>query len=163
MGRPEGSTHERKGKHLNRTERIKLEAWSRHGVSPGLMSEHLGRDTRTIERELSRGQVEHRNSDWTVSMQYSSDRAQDVYDLNATAKGPSLKLGSDREASAFIRRLIVDEGCSPEVVSHRMKAAGLILRISRKLSTPFMPGIITSMNAISKSCSLKMRIACSPL
>ena len=39
-------------------------------------------------------------------------------------------------------------------------AAGRILRISMKLSTPFMPGIITSMKEMSNSLSRKIRIAC---
>jgi IS30 family transposase len=55
-------------------------------------------------------------------MVYSSDRGQDVHDLNATAKGPSLKLGSNRVLVAFIQERILEHRESPAVVAFRMRA-----------------------------------------
>jgi IS30 family transposase len=78
-----------------------------------------------VERELQRGRVKH--LDWELREQhvYSSDRGQDVHDLNATAKGPGLKLASDYEAAEFIRCRIVEHKESPDVVAFRMRQAGM--------------------------------------
>jgi hypothetical protein len=70
----------RKGKHLTQAERVVIETM-------------LGRHRRTIERERRLGQVQHWDRDWRLHPAHNSDRAQTVHDLNATAKGPELKLG----------------------------------------------------------------------
>jgi IS30 family transposase len=63
---------------------------------------------------------------------YSSDRGQDVHDLNATAKGPDLKLGCNHEMAEFIRHRIVEHKESPDVVAHRMKQAGMEAAVCAK-------------------------------
>ncbi len=45
---------------------------------------------------MRRRLVEHRDSELRVKKVYSSDRGQDAHDLNATAKGSTLKLGANR-------------------------------------------------------------------
>jgi IS30 family transposase len=69
--------------------------------------------------------VEHRDSELRVKRVYSSDRGQDVHDLNASAKGPDIKLGSNYELAAFMRLRIVEHRESPDVVAHRMCQAGM--------------------------------------
>jgi IS30 family transposase len=56
---------------------------------------------------------------------YSSDRGQDVHDLNATAKGPDLKLGANYQLVEFVRDRIVEHKESPDVVAFRMREAGI--------------------------------------
>lgn len=85
----------------------------------------LERHQRTIERELQRGRVKHKDTEWREHVVYSSDRGQDVHDMNATAKGPGLKLGSNYEMAEFVRCRIVDHMESPDVVAHRMHRAGM--------------------------------------
>ena len=58
MGQTKYSTKERKGKHLNYEERIKIEALHRSGLRPSDIGLQLCRSKRTIERELLRGKVE---------------------------------------------------------------------------------------------------------
>ena len=58
-------------------------------------------------------------------MVYSSDRAQDVHDLNATAKGPNLKLGSNHELVEFVRDRVLEYKESPDVVAFRMREANM--------------------------------------
>jgi len=125
MERNNGTKHSRKGKHLNKEERVVIERMSMAGYPAMDIAGALDRDTRTIERELIKGCVEHLDSELRVKMAYSSDRGQDVHDLNATAKGPQLKLGKNKELVEFVRKRIVEHKESPAVVSFRMKKAGM--------------------------------------
>jgi IS30 family transposase len=115
----------RKGKHLTRDERMVIEGMSRGGIPPRDIAAVLDRDSRTIERELARGRVTHKDTELREKVVYSSDRGQDVHDLNATAKGPDLKLGCHHETAEFIRCRIVEHKESPDVVAHRIKQAGM--------------------------------------
>ena len=120
MGQQKRNTHSRKGKHLDQAERIQIEGLLKAKVSPAEIARVLGRHVRTIEREIKKGIVERLNTDLTKSKAYNADRAQDVHDLNATAKGPDLKLGTHYKAVEFIREQIIEKQCSPDVVAHRM-------------------------------------------
>jgi IS30 family transposase len=119
------SEESRKGKHLNEAERVIIERMSRTGYPVRDIATALGRHRRTIEREIVRGRVEHKDSEWRVRMVYSSDRGQDVHDLNATAKGPQLKLKTNRQMVSYVRSRIVDHRESPAVVAFRMRGAGM--------------------------------------
>ena len=119
------SRDKRKGKHLTREERVIIEAMSRVGTPTCDIASMLDRNRRTIERELVRGRVCHKDSELREKIVYSSDRGQDVHDLNATAKGPQLKLGKNRELVEFTRKRIVKHKESPDVVAFRMRDAGL--------------------------------------
>ena len=111
----------RKGKHLTRYERIMIEGMLVAGYPATSIAETLGRHQRTIEREIKRGSVEHLDTELRKIIVYSSDRGQDIHALNATAKGPELKLGSNTKLVEFVRHRIVDHRESPDVVAHRMR------------------------------------------
>ncbi|MDP7360357.1 MAG: IS30 family transposase [Pseudomonadales bacterium] len=115
----------RKGKHLTREERIVLERMSRGGRPPRDIAAALGRHQRTIERELVKGRVKHLDSELRTRYVYSSDRGQDLHDLNSSAKGPGLKLGSNHKLAEFVRCRIVEHRESPDVVAYRMRQAGM--------------------------------------
>ena len=119
------NTSSRKGKHLNHRERILIEAFLKAGAGPSRIARELDRDRRSIAREITRGRVEHLNSDLTTSMLYNADRAQDVHDLNATAKGAPVKLKAGGAAVAFIAYHIIRKRWAPEVVAARMAAKGM--------------------------------------
>ncbi len=125
MEQERSNTALRKGKHLNRNERILMEGFLRAGMTRSEIAIQLGRDRRTIGREAKRGQVKRLNSDLTTAMVYNADRAQDVYTLNATAKGPAVKLKTNSIAVEFIRRDIITKKWSPEAVAARMKQKGM--------------------------------------
>ena len=125
MEQNNGSTPSRKGKHLNWNERILIEGFLKAGLLESNIANLLGRDRRTIEREVERGQVEHLNSDLTTARVYNADRAQNVHDQNASAKGPAVKLQANRAAVEFIRCYIVIKKWSPEAVAARMKQKGM--------------------------------------
>ena len=115
----------RKGKHLTREERTVVERMSRGGRPPRDIAAVLGRHARTIQHELARGRVKHLDGELREMWVYSSDRGQDVHDLNATAKGPDLKLGSNRNLVEFVRKRIVEHKESPDVVAFRMREADM--------------------------------------
>jgi len=121
----EHGENSRKGKHLTREERIVIERMSRGGYPPRDIATVLGRHPRTVEREITRGLVKHLDTQLRVLMVYSSDRGQDVHDLNATAKGPNLKLGKDVGMAEFIRLRIIEHKESPDVVAWRLRDAGI--------------------------------------
>jgi len=115
----------RRGKHLTRQERMVIERMSRGGYPPRDIAAVLDRHPRTIERELARGRVTHKDSQLREIQVYSSDRGQDVHDLNATARGPGLKLGNHHQTAEFIRLRIVEHKDSPDVVASHMRQAGM--------------------------------------
>jgi len=116
----------RSGKHLTREERMIIERMSRGGIPPRDIAAGLDRHPRTIERELKRGRVKHLDTHLKVKHVYSSDRGQEVHDLNATARGPDLKLGKNHQLAEFIRLRIVEHKESPDVVASRMRQAGMV-------------------------------------
>lgn len=121
MEQQNGTIHPRRGKQLNRDERIQIEVLLKKGSSAKQIALLLGRHVRTIEREVRRGAVEHLSSELIRRTVYSSDRAQAVHDLNATAKGPQLKLGKHYSVSEFIRFHIVEKRFSPDAVAGLMR------------------------------------------
>ena len=125
MEQKKANTQTRKGKYLNWNERILIEGLLKAGMSESDIAKQLQRDRRTINREVKRGRVEHLNSDLTTSVAYSADRAQDVHELNVSAKGPAVKLKTHRAAVEFIRYHIAVKRWSPEVVAARMKHKGM--------------------------------------
>lgn len=125
MEQKEGSTPSRKGKYLNRNERILIEGFLRAGKTRSWIAAALERDRGTIRREIERGMAKHIHTDLTVSTLYNADRAQDVHELNATAKGPTVKLRANRVAVRFISYYVAVKRWAPEAVAARMNAKGM--------------------------------------
>lgn len=125
MGQPKVTTPSRKGKHLTWDERLQIEVLLKKDHPIKEIAHFLERHPRTIEREVQKGEVNHLQSDLSVSKVYSSERGQAAHDLSATAKGPQLKLGAHRETAAYIRDQIVEEKKSPEVVAYEMNKANM--------------------------------------
>jgi len=108
------STTSRKGKHLTYEERIKLETLCKLGLAPACIAEQFnGRNTRTLKREITRGQTQLLNSDLTERQEYSADVGQQEHDRLGTAKGPSLKIGKDHKLVAYLEKAIGQDGQSP--------------------------------------------------
>ena len=85
-------TKDRKGKHLNYEERIKIEALLKTGLTSEEIGRQLGgRSGRTIRREIKQGSVELLNSDYTTRVEYSADVAQQKHDFKATQRDLCLK------------------------------------------------------------------------
>ena len=121
MEQEKGSITSRKGKHLNKNERIFIEQALRAGRRVKEIAQELQRHRRTIEKEIVRGMTDRINSDLTTTRCYNADRGQDVHNLNATAKGPKVKLKTNSPALLFIQYHILKRKYSPEVVAALMK------------------------------------------
>lgn len=76
----------------------------------------MGISPATISRELKRGLVTLRDSQWCDYDSYSADVAQDDYDKKATHKGPGLKIGKDHALAKHIEQKILKDKYSPDAV-----------------------------------------------
>ena len=101
------TTKNRKGKHLNYEERIKIETLSKTGMKSEEIARYIGCSGRTVRRELAKGKTELLNSDLTTRIEYSADIGQQRHDYAATGKGPRLKIGNDYELVKYIEDLII--------------------------------------------------------
>lgn len=119
------NNEDRKGKHLTEIERYKIETLAKEKLKPGEIATRLGRNRRTIERELQLGKVQLVNSLWIARTEYCADVAQRKHNENATNKGPSLKIGYDHELAKHIENKIIKEKYSPDAVIGEIKTKGL--------------------------------------
>lgn len=117
------TTKNRKGKHLNYEERIKIETLSKIGMKSEEIAKQIGCSGRTVRRELSKGRTELLNSDLTTRIEYSADIGQQKHDYAGTGKGPMLKIGNDYELVNEIERLIIDEKMSPYAAAEMIKTS----------------------------------------
>ena len=104
----------KKGRHLTRDDRIRMETMLNSGHSKKEVADYLGVHRSTIYREYDRGKYMHTLTDLTEEERYSSDLGQEKHEWNTQAKGRSLKIGNDRELAECIEDKIVNEKYSPE-------------------------------------------------
>jgi len=114
----------RKGKHLNYEDRIKIEALYQLGLTPTDIGNQIrGKDRRTIEREIKLGLYE-RESSYQTRIAYSADIAQAVRDRRNTNKGPALKIGKDHKLAEYIETSI-KSGNSPYATMQNIANNGI--------------------------------------
>ncbi len=117
------TTKNRKGKHLNYEERIKIETLSKLGMKSEEIAKQIGCSGRTVRRELAKGRTELLNSDLTTRIEYSADIGQQKHDYAGTGKGPMLKIGNNYELVKEIERLIIDKKMSPYAAAEEIKSS----------------------------------------
>ena len=130
MSQEQNSTKQRKWKQINEQERYKIEALLESGLTPTQVSKQLGRDRRTIEREIMRGSVTLVDSQWREKLKYCADTGQRIHDEQASNKGRLLKIGHDHKLAAYIEKKIGEEKYSPDAVIGRIKTTGLKFEVS---------------------------------
>jgi IS30 family transposase len=111
-------------KHLEHSDRIKMETLPNKGYSKPEVAEYLHVHRSTIYREIKRGEYVHRNSDYTEEVRYSSDKGQQTHDWNAQGKGKSLKIGNDVEYAEFLEDKIANDKYSPEAALAAAETSG---------------------------------------
>lgn len=75
-----------KGKHLTSIERGKIEAYLKEGLTKSLIAEKIGVSERTIYREIKRGTIELKDSQWRNYEVYDATYAQDNYERKQSKK-----------------------------------------------------------------------------
>ena len=88
------------------------------------LSRIFGCDRKTIYNEIKRGLVAHIKSDLSTVVEYNADYAQQDADLQNTARGRNLKIGTDFLLCERIRHLIVEKHYSPYAVLQYFEHTG---------------------------------------
>jgi len=122
----------RKLKHLTWDDRQIIEAMVKEGIPSAGIASMLGRSVRTIQREFNRGKVIHIDTEHREYETYSCERAQQDYDINATAKGSDLKLGSNRIMVEFISERMIVYRESPDIAAARMNKINMAGRVCER-------------------------------
>ena len=134
------TTGARKWKQLQEAERYKIEGLLESGKKPGEIARLLGRDRRTIEREIRRGTVMQRREnpyasrnpqvkDYLDRWVYKADAGQRAAEENASNKGRGLKIGHDHALAEYLERRIGKDGYSPDAALGEIRAQGYSFRV----------------------------------
>lgn len=117
-------------RHLNKTDRLRLERYLNDGMKLKDIAVKLGFHLSTIYRELERGEYERLDSKtWEMKTAYSPDIAEEKHQEHLRNKGPDLKIGNDHEFARYIENTIVEKDCSPAA------ALGYAMNDSKEFST----------------------------
>lgn len=102
------NTKHKKGEHLNYEDRVKIaHLYNQQDKNYTEIGNELNCHRTTISREIKKGKVELRNSDWTKRTEYSAQKGQRIYSENSSAKGPDLKIGKNIELAEFIEKQVL--------------------------------------------------------
>ena len=125
MGQIQYSKSTRKWKQLSEKERYQIEILLKEKRTPLEIAKRLGRDRRTIDREIARGSVVQVDSLWRERLQYCADAGQRKHNEQAENKGRPLKIGHDHRLAEYIEKKIGTEKYSPDAVIGEIKAKGI--------------------------------------
>lgn len=141
MSQFNNTTRERKWKQISEKERYKIEALLKAGFKAKEIAEQLGRDRRTIEREIKRGMVIQRREnpyasrnpevkDYLDEYVYLADVGQRRAKENARNKGRGLKIGHAHRLAGYIEKRIKEDKLSPDAVIGEIKEKGLKFEVT---------------------------------
>lgn len=117
-------------KHLTWQDRLKIDEMKRKGCKQVEIARALHVSEATISRELRRATYVHTNSDLTEEVRYNPEGAQARYEVNKTAKGAPLKIGTDHKLATFIETMIADHKFSPCAALAEIDNRGLQFDVS---------------------------------
>ena len=118
-------------KYLTVTQRYQIETMLKDGKTPKQIAERLGKHYTTIYKEIRKGLVTFRNSNWTERTEYCADVAQRVTDERQTNKGRDLKIGNDHALAGHIEYLIRDCHYSPYAASVDIRKRGFSVTLCK--------------------------------
>jgi len=130
MGKEKHNTGKGKWKQLSEKERYKIEALCQRGLAPADIGRELGRDRRTIEREIVRGSVIQRDYEYREKLKYCADVGQRVQEERSANKGRGLKIGHDHALARYLEQKIGEEKWSPDAAIGAISAQGLQFAVS---------------------------------
>ena len=140
MNQNHHNTGQKKWKQIQEKERYKIEGLLKAGHRPREIAELLGRDRRTIEREIKRGSVVQRREnryasrnpgvkDYWDEVVYAADFGQRRSEENAANKGRGLKIGHDHRLARHLEKRIGKDGFSPDAALGEIKAKGMHFQV----------------------------------
>ncbi len=91
MGQKQHTKSTGKWKQLSEKERYQIEILLKEKRTVKEIGDRLGRDRRTIEREIARGSVVQRDSEWRERMCCCADVGQRICEGNAANKGTAVE------------------------------------------------------------------------
>jgi IS30 family transposase len=156
MGQEHDTTKKRGWKQLSEKERYKIEALVQEKLTPQGIADRLGRDRRTIEREIARGSVIQRDSELREHIVYLADVGQRIHTERGANKGRGLKIANDHELVKHIEQKIGKEKYSPDAVIGEIQAKNMIFKV--KISTKTLYNYIDSglfLNITNKDLPVK--------
>lgn len=121
--------------YLKETERFKIEALRQKKISGREIAVLLGRNHRTINREIKKATVELLNSDLSLRKEYRAHLGQEIHNERSKHKGPELKIGKDHELSEYIENKIKKEKYSPAAVLASIRNDGLKFTVNLSVKT----------------------------
>ena len=133
-----------KNKHLTSSECHKLEILLKSKMKVKEIAKLLNRDISTIYREIKRGTVEFRNSDWSIRQEYSGYYALSVRQSLMSKTGRKLlytELSS--ELLSYIQNKLKDK-YSPDAISGELKQAGINTVCTQTIYNYITLGILKS-------------------
>ena len=125
MGQINCITNQRKYKHFIERERYKLEGYLEAKLTMAEIVKKMHKHRATIYREVKRGLVGRINTELVEYSAYRADVAQRDYENKVSNRERSLKIGKDKEFEEYIRKMILEEKCSPDAIIGRIKQKGL--------------------------------------
>jgi transposase, IS30 family len=125
MGQEQHNKKSQKWEQLNEKERYQIEILLKEKLTAQEIGKRLGRDRRTIEREISRGKVIQLDSGLREHQRYCADAGQRIHDEKAHNKGRGLKIGHDHKLASYIEQKIGEEKYSPDAIIGEIRAKGI--------------------------------------
>lgn len=105
------------GKHLTESDRAVIECMLKQKKTIVQIAAYLHRHYNTVYREIQRGTVIFRNSDYSERKEYCCDVGQRIRNDKAHNKGRHLKIGNDIATANYIEDMIINKRYSPYAVS----------------------------------------------
>lgn len=115
--------------HFTEKERNQIESYLLNGFNGMQIAKFINRPFQSVYREIKRGLVTEKNSDWTYKTIYRSETAQRVTRENGRNKGRSLAIGNNQELADRLEYLIINERYSPYSALEICKKEGLNVNI----------------------------------
>ena len=113
-----------KNKHLTSSECHKLEILLKTKMKVREIATLLNRDISTIYREIRRGTVEFKNSDWSIRKEYSAYYSLNIRQVLMSKSGRKLLYKElHPELLSYIQSKL-DDKYSPDAISGELKQAG---------------------------------------
>lgn len=133
MCQQNNNTKNRKGKHLNYSERQSIERWfNRDKRTKVEIAGLLDRNEKTIRNEIKRGLVKNLTTELVEIWVYSADVAQQKYEYYLRAKGPKLKIDNDYELKKYVEKSIKEDKKSPEVIAKEINKMNFKTKMSAR-------------------------------